>query len=176
MVWGLEVSKRSCKRLLLQRIGIYFHFAKKESDLNDNVESFQRLEMVKAVRKLYCKNENGYRATTRWKMASIRNICFTDFTSGSTLEPQYKIFNSLFGNKVARKALKTFVKFSCTFHYKASPLSVIIFNAIITDVIDSVVHNLRLTAENHAQLLVSGHIWNDDILKLNCAHKRGETI
>lgn len=132
--------------------------------------------MEEALQKLNSENENGYRDTARWRTASFRETFASTSTSTSASESQYKYLDSLFENGVVWKVFKHFLKLDCTSRDEANLLSLIPFDAIFTDAVKYVVHDLRLTAENHAQRFGSWYIRKDEILKSNCAHNRGSPI
>lgn len=101
------------------------------------VESANLSKMIEAYKNLYCKTTTGRRDTSRSRTVQFHKLCWEYFASDVSIASMQVGVDQLFKDYVARRRFRKFLKFGGSISVETSLSVFIIFDAIITDAIDS---------------------------------------
>lgn len=138
----LSSRKKAAKDYYFNMLGYSSIFAKRGQEVNKVLEDARCRERKEAHAKMWKENSSGLRDTSWWRRATFSDICRSGCDSGWSGETERPGTDELFRNDVARRAFQKFLKYGGTSSSETSISSLIRFDAIMTDAIDSLANNI----------------------------------
>lgn len=172
----LSSRKKAAKDFYISMLRYSPVFDKRVQEFNKYVEDARCPERKKAHADMCKLNTNGLWDTSWWWRAPFFDLCWSGFDSGCSGETKQPETDELFWNDVARRAFQKFLKFVATLSLETSISTLIRFDAITIDAIDTLTK--ILTQCKLFKLVAQARIELHQMSQKNCPKipSLGETV